>query len=35
MILTAWSDDIASNWVGFFGLEQIAPSWACRIATTS
>jgi nitroreductase len=24
MILTAWSEDIASNWVGFFGLEQVA-----------
>ena len=23
MILTAWADGIASNWVGFFGLEAI------------
>jgi nitroreductase len=23
MILTAWSDGIASNWVGFFGLEAV------------
>ena len=23
MILTAWSDGIASNWVGFFGLEKV------------
>lgn len=24
MILTAWSEGIASNWVGFFGLEEAA-----------
>jgi nitroreductase len=24
MILTAWSEGIASNWVGFFGLEDVA-----------
>lgn len=23
MILAAWSDGIASNWVGFFGLEEV------------
>jgi len=25
MILTAWSDGVASNWVGFFGLDDVKP----------
>jgi len=25
MILTAWSEGIGSNWVGFFGLERVRP----------
>ena len=25
MILTAWSDDIGSNWVGFHGLDAVKP----------
>jgi nitroreductase len=25
MILTAWSEGVASNWVGFFGLDGIRP----------
>jgi nitroreductase len=25
MILTAWSEGVGSNWVGFFGLEEIKP----------
>jgi nitroreductase len=25
MILTAWDEGVGSNWVGFFGLEQVKP----------
>ena len=25
MMLTAWSEGVASNWVGFFGLEEVKP----------
>jgi nitroreductase len=25
MILTAWSEGVGSNWVGFLGLEEIKP----------
>jgi nitroreductase len=25
MILTAWGDGVGSNWVGFYGLEQVKP----------
>ena len=25
MVLTAWSEGVGSNWVGFFGLEEIKP----------
>ena len=25
MILTAWDEGVGSNWVGFFGLEQVNP----------
>jgi len=25
MILTAWADGVGSNWVGFFGLDQVKP----------
>lgn len=25
MILTAWEDGVGSNWVGFYGLEQVKP----------
>ncbi len=26
MILTAWSSGVASNWVGFFGLDEVKPA---------
>ncbi len=26
MILTAWSEGVASNWVGFFGLDGVKPA---------
>jgi nitroreductase len=25
MMLTAWSDGVGSNWVGFFGLDDVKP----------
>ena len=25
MMLTAWSEGVGSNWVGFFGLEAVKP----------
>lgn len=31
MILTAWSDGVGSNWVGFLGLTKSRRSWAFRM----